>query len=119
MIFKHSWVWILYLLLSSLQDSKLEALYFIQTVQKGFQKKHVHSCIYIIALRHPHRHLFVIVPLENIIDVCVYMAFSDSEVHYAAHFPNHLEQDSDSKLLVNVAAVCWQGNGNAHDTCIE
>ena len=48
---------------------------------------------HIIALHHPHRHLFVIVPLENIIDVCVYMAFSDSEVHYAAHFPNHLEQD--------------------------
>lgn len=47
------------------------------------------------------------------------MAFSDCEVHYAAHFPNHLEQDSDSKLLVNVTAVCWQGNGNAHDTCIE
>ena len=48
---------------------------------------------HIIALHHPHRHLFVIVPLENIIDVCVYMAFSDSEVHYAAHFPNHLERD--------------------------
>lgn len=48
---------------------------------------------HIISLRHPHRHLFVIVPVENIIDVCVYMAFSDSEVHYAAHFPNHLERD--------------------------
>ena len=33
---------------------------------------------HIIALHHPHRHLFVIVPLESIIDVCVYMAFSDS-----------------------------------------
>ena len=65
---------------------------------------------HIIALRHPHRYLFVIVPLENNIDICVYMAFSDSEVHYAAHFPNHLEQDSDSKPLVNVTMVCWQGN---------
>ena len=48
---------------------------------------------HIIALHHPHRNLFIIVPLENIIDVCVYMAFSDSGVHYAAHFPNHLERD--------------------------
>jgi len=48
---------------------------------------------HIIALHRPQGHLFVIVPLENIIDVCVYMAFLESEVHYAAHFPNHLERD--------------------------
>ena len=48
---------------------------------------------HIIALHHPHRHLFVIVLLENIIDVCVYIAFSDSQVHCAPHFPNHLERD--------------------------
>ena len=48
---------------------------------------------HIIALHQPNRNIFVIVPLEDIIDVCVYMAFSDSRVHYAAHFPNHLEKD--------------------------
>ena len=48
---------------------------------------------HIIALRHPNSHFFIVVPLEDIIDVCVYMAFSDSEVYYAAHFPNHLEKD--------------------------
>ena len=36
MIFKYLWAYILYLLLSSLQDSKLEALYFIQNSAKGF-----------------------------------------------------------------------------------
>ena len=48
---------------------------------------------HIIALRRPNRQFFVVVPLEDIIDVCVYMEFSDSEVHYVAHFPNHLEKD--------------------------
>ena len=39
------------------------------------------------------RHFFVVVPFEDIIDVCVFMAFSDGEVYYAAHFPNHFEKD--------------------------
>lgn len=48
---------------------------------------------HIIALRQPNRHYFIVVPLEDIIDICVYMAFSDSTTYYAAHFPNHLEKD--------------------------
>ena len=48
---------------------------------------------HIIALHQPNRNTFVIVPLEDIIYVCVYMEFSDSGVNYAAHFPNHLEKD--------------------------
>ena len=36
MIFKYLWAYILNLLLSSLQDCKLEALYFIQNSAKGF-----------------------------------------------------------------------------------
>ncbi|XP_067019914.1 uncharacterized protein [Acropora muricata] len=48
---------------------------------------------HIIALHRPNRNIFVIVPLEDIIDVCVNMEFSDSRVNYAAHFPNHLEKD--------------------------
>ena len=48
---------------------------------------------HIITLRQPTRHFFVVVPLEDIIDVCVFMAFSDSELCYAAHFPNHFERD--------------------------
>lgn len=48
---------------------------------------------HIITLRHPSRHFFVVVPLEDIIDICVFMAFSDSEVSYGAHFPNHFERD--------------------------
>ncbi|KAK2558797.1 hypothetical protein P5673_019012 [Acropora cervicornis] len=48
---------------------------------------------HIIALHQPNRNIFVIVPLEDIIDVCAYMEFSDSRVNYAAHFPNHVEKD--------------------------
>ena len=36
MIFKYLWAYILYLLLNSLQDSELEALYFNQNSTKGF-----------------------------------------------------------------------------------
>lgn len=36
---------------------------------------------------------FDMVVLANIIDICLYMEFSDSEVGCAAHFPNHLERD--------------------------
>ena len=31
--------------------------------------------------------------LEDIVDVCLYIKFADSEVGYANHFPNHLEKD--------------------------
>ncbi|KAJ7361966.1 hypothetical protein OS493_014616 [Desmophyllum pertusum] len=55
---------------------------------------------HIIALRQPNRHYFIVVPLEDIIDICVYMAFSDSATYYAAHFPNHLEKD------LNTCTVC-------------
>ena len=48
---------------------------------------------HIIALHRPNRNIFVIVRLEDIIDVCAYIEFSDSRVNYAAHFPNHLEKD--------------------------
>ena len=48
---------------------------------------------HIVALHRPNRHCFIVVPLEDIIDICVFMAFSDSQVYYAAHFPNHLEKD--------------------------
>ena len=44
---------------------------------------------HIIALHRPNRNIFVIVRLEDIIDVCAYIEFSDSRVNYAAHFPNH------------------------------
>ena len=36
---------------------------------------------------------FDIIPLEDIVDVCLYIKFADSEVGYANHFPNHLEKD--------------------------
>ena len=48
---------------------------------------------HIVSLQHPSKHKFDIVVLENIIDICLYMKFSDSEVGYAARFPNHLERD--------------------------
>ena len=47
---------------------------------------------HIVPLHQP-KNRFDIVPLEDIIDVCLYIKFSDSEVGYAAHFPNHFEKD--------------------------
>lgn len=48
---------------------------------------------HVIALHQPNSNIFGNVPLEDTIDVCVYIEFSDSSVNYAAHFPNHLEKD--------------------------
>jgi len=48
---------------------------------------------HIVPLHQPQKNRFDIIPLEDIIDVCLYTKFSDSEVGYAAHFPNHLEKD--------------------------
>lgn len=48
---------------------------------------------HIVPLHQPRKNRFDIILLEDIIDVCLYIKFSDSEVGYAAHFPNHLEKD--------------------------
>lgn len=48
---------------------------------------------HIICLHQPNRHRFTVVPLEDIIDVCVYMKFSDCDLGYAALFANHIERD--------------------------
>lgn len=63
---------------------------------QGLCKKHpvlgtpVH---HIVTLKKPNNIHFVMVQLENIIDVCVYMDTQDSDVQYAAQFPNHYERD--------------------------
>ena len=47
-----------------------------------------------VPLHQPNKNRFDVIPLEeDIIDVSLYIKFSDSEVGYAAHFPNHLEKD--------------------------
>ena len=48
---------------------------------------------HIVPLHQLKKNRFDIIPLEDIIDVCLYIKFSDIEVGYAAHFPNHLERD--------------------------
>lgn len=48
---------------------------------------------HIVCLQKPNRNRFTVVPLENIIDICVYMEFSDCVLGYAAFFPNHIERD--------------------------
>ncbi|XP_074629306.1 uncharacterized protein LOC141886900 [Acropora palmata] len=48
---------------------------------------------HIVSLKDPSKKRFDIVHLENIIDICLYMKFSDNEVGFAAHFPNHFEKD--------------------------
>ena len=48
---------------------------------------------HIVSLQHPNKDRFDIVFLEDIIDVCLYMKFSDNEVGHAAHFPNHFDKD--------------------------
>lgn len=40
------------------------------------------------------------VQLENIIDVCVYVDIQDSDVQYAAQFPNHYERDWASTFRI-------------------
>ena len=48
---------------------------------------------HIVCLHQPNRNRFTVVPLEDIIDVCVYMKLSDYDLGYAALFPNHIERD--------------------------
>ena len=48
---------------------------------------------HIVPLQQARRNIFDIVPFKDIIDVCLYMKFSDNEVGYAAHLPNHFEKD--------------------------
>lgn len=48
---------------------------------------------HIVCLHQPNRNRFTVVPLEDIIDVCVYMKFSDCDLGYAALFANHIERD--------------------------
>jgi len=50
---------------------------------------------HIVCLQQPNRNRFTVVPFEDIIDVCVYMKFSDCDLHvgYAALFANHIERD--------------------------
>ena len=48
---------------------------------------------HIVCLHQPNRIRFSIVPLEDIIDVCIYMKFSDCNFGYAALFANHIERD--------------------------
>ena len=48
---------------------------------------------HIICLHKPNKNRFTVVPLEDIIDICVYIKFSDCDVSYAANFSNHIEKD--------------------------
>ena len=48
---------------------------------------------HIVCLHEPNKNQFTVVPLKDIIDICVYIKFSDCDVSYAAHFPNHIEKD--------------------------
>lgn len=48
---------------------------------------------HIAPLYKPKENILDIVNIQEIIDVCVYMKFTDSDIGYAAHFPNHLEKD--------------------------
>ena len=55
----------------------------------------VMGCIvdHIVPLHQVKKNRFHIVSFGDIIDVCIYVKFSDSEVGYAAYFPNHFEKD--------------------------
>ena len=48
---------------------------------------------HIVCLRQPDKNRFDVVSPEGLLDVCVYMKFSDTVVGYAAHFANHIEKD--------------------------
>jgi len=48
---------------------------------------------HIVCLHKPNRKRFTVVPLRDIIDICVYMEFSDCNLGYVALFPNHIERD--------------------------
>lgn len=55
---------------------------------------------HIVTLKKPNNICFEIVQLENIIDVCVYMDTQNSDVQYAAQFPNHYERDWASAFRI-------------------
>ncbi len=48
---------------------------------------------HIVCLKKPRRNRFPVVPLDNVIDICVNMEFSDFVLRYAALFPNHIHRD--------------------------
>ena len=48
---------------------------------------------HIAPLHQVKKNTFHIVSFEDVIDVCMYMKFSDSKVGYAGHFSNHFEKD--------------------------
>lgn len=48
---------------------------------------------HIVCLHEPNKNRFKVVAVEDIMDICVYIKFSDCDVSYAAHFPNHIEKD--------------------------
>ena len=48
---------------------------------------------HIVPLHQVKKNRLHIVSFEDVIDICTYMKFSDSEVGYAAHFSNHFEKD--------------------------
>ena len=56
---------------------------------------------HIVPLHQVKKNRFHIVSFEDIIDVCMYMKFSDGEVGYAAHFPNHFEKDCMNIVTFN------------------
>lgn len=58
---------------------------------------------HILTLKKPNNIHFVMVQLENIIDVCVFMETQDSNVQYAAQFPNHYERDWASTLILELS----------------
>ena len=55
----------------------------------------VMGCVvdHIVPLHQVKKNRFHIVSFEDIINVCMYVEFSDSEVGCAAYFPNHFEKD--------------------------
>ena len=56
-------------------------------------RSNVNKTCNIVSLQHPNKNMFDVVLLKDIIDVCVYMKFPNSDIGYAAHFPNHFEKD--------------------------
>ena len=48
---------------------------------------------HIVSPHHPNRRRLAVVPLDEIVDVCVYMKFTDSDLSCAPHFANHIERD--------------------------
>lgn len=65
---------------------------------KGFicpthQVLDVSPVVHIIGWNPPLNNQCVLVPLDNIEDICVSMDFKDTGIFYVAHFPNNIERD--------------------------